>query len=157
DDFEDGNYWYAVRNSWDEWGTHNLSLTAELSNEWGTAGLTSLNCSMEAATSHTSKQACWCSDAPLITDFSPYKYLVVDCYNPESSDFNISFAIQTNKWSKWIATPTENVPNGEHTLVFCFEGIFNEEDLSNVNRIILQSLGENNGGHIYFDNIRLYK
>lgn len=156
DDFEDGNYWYAVRNSWDEWGSHNLSLTAELSEDWGSAGLTSLNCSMEPATKESSKQACWCCDAPLIKDFSEFKYVAFDILNPERFEFNLSFVIQANNWNKWDVTKAVKVPQGEHTVLLELDSNFPAEDLMDVNRMIIQSTGENPGGHFYIDNLRLY-
>jgi hypothetical protein len=160
DDLSDGNYWQAVGDSWDKWGTHNLSLSVELSDTvfkgWPTIGTQSLDCVMEAAPASSSKQACWFCDSLANTDWTGTKYVAMDIYNPEKFEFALSFVIQaTNAWT-WCQSDTVKVPSGRHMVLFDVSK-FGDSNLADVKRAIFQSINENPGGHFYAGNIRLYK
>lgn len=157
DNFEDGNYWYGVGDSWDQWGSHNLSLLADLSTDWGTDGETSLKCRMEPALESTSKQATWCCNSPIETDLSAYNYCAVDVYNPEDYIFNLDISIQNGTDWGWNSSPAIQVGKGTHTLVFDLSS-FPRENLANVFCFMIQHANmPTEGTTIYFDNFRMYK
>lgn len=157
DNFEEGNYWYGVGDSWDQWGSHNLSLLAELSTDWGTDGETSLKCKMEPALESTSKQATWCCNSPIETDLSAYNYCAVDIYNPEDAVFNLDISIQNGTDWAWNSSPAIEVGKGTHTVVFDLTS-FPRENLANVFCFMIQHANKvTEGTTIYFDNFRMYK
>lgn len=157
DNFEEGNYWYGVGDSWDQWGSHNLSLLAELSTDWGTDGETSLKCKMEPALESTSKQATWCCNSPIETDLSAYNYCAVDIYNPEDAVFNLDISIQNGTDWAWNSSPSIEVGKGTHTVVFDLTS-FPRENLANVFCFMIQHANKvTEGTTIYFDNFRMYK
>lgn len=158
DNFEDGNYWYGVGNSWDQWGSHNLSLTADLSTDWGTDGATSLKCTNEPATADTSKQATWCCNSPIETDLSAYNWCAVDVYNPGTDKYNLSIAIQNGDDWQWDQSQAiEVAPNSCQTLLFDLSA-FPDEHLANVFCFMIQQAdAETENTVIYFDNFRMYE
>ncbi|MCQ2576611.1 MAG: hypothetical protein MJ162_07685 [Treponema sp.] len=157
DDFEDGNYFEGVGNSWDQWGSHNLSLTASLSKDWKTTGEYSLKCTMEPATAETSKQATWCCYSPIESDLSAFNWCAVDVYVPGPDSFNLSIAVQNGIDWAWDQSDAITVEPGTHTLVFDLNG-FSDEHLTNVYCFMIQQCEiETNGTVIYFDNFRLYE
>jgi hypothetical protein len=171
DDLSDGNYWQAVGNSWDQWGSHNLSLSCELSDasfkNWPTVGTQSLDCVMDAAPASSSKQACWFCDSLAFTDWTGYKYVAMDIYNPEKFAFALSWVIQATDGWTWLQTPAVEIPTGKHTVLFDMTKFMKDNAqadnetittaLADVKRAIFQSTNENPGGHFYVGNMRLYK
>ncbi len=168
DDLGEGNYWLAVGDSWNHTGSHNLSKECNLL-ELGIQGYPkkALECVMETAGSGTSMQASWYTDAPIISDWTGYRYVAFDVYNPENFSYELSWAIQTEAFSKWMETPGILVPSGVHTVLFDLFTLRNEgiqlsyaeleKALSSVDRAIFQSVNENPGGKLYASNFRLYK
>lgn len=158
DNFEDGNYWYGVGNSWDQWGSHNLSLTADLSTDWGTDGPTSLKCTNEPATADTSKQATWCCNSPIETDLSAYNWCAVDVYNPGTDKYNLSIAVQNGDDWAWDQSPAIEIgPNSCQTLLFDLSA-FPDAHLANVFCFMIQQADvETENTVIYFDNFRMYE
>lgn len=158
DNFEDGNYWYGVGKSWDQWGSHNLSLIADLSTDWGTDGQTSLKCTNEPATADTSKQATWCCNSPIETDLSAYNWCAVDVYNPGTDKYNLSIAIQNADDWAWDVSPVVEVgPNSCQTVLFDLSA-FPDAHLANVFCFMIQHAdAETENTVIYFDNFRLYE
>ena len=154
EDFEDGNYWYAVSDTWDTWGIHNLSLNAELSKTWKSSGEYSLKCTMDAALPDTSKQGSWCG-TPSDQNLSGYKMIAVDIYNPETFDYELNIAFQNKLDWKWEETKSLIVPTGSHTALFDISHM-NEEYMKNVFVYMIQSINEHDAGTIYFDNFRSY-
>ncbi|MCQ2592130.1 MAG: hypothetical protein MJ188_05040 [Treponema sp.] len=157
DGLEEGNLWYGVGHEWDQWGSHNLSLTAELNKEWCTEGEYSIKCTMEPATAETSKQATWCNNSPIEADISDYNWCAVDVYNPGPYDFNISIAIQNgNDWG-WDQSIPAIMKPGAQTLLFDMSN-FPYEHKANVFCFMIQQCDmETEGTVIYFDNFRLYE
>ncbi len=152
DNFEDGNFWYAVADSWDQWGSHNLSLTAELSKSWGTDGGTSLECVYDIATADTSKQSSFCCDQPLETDWTGAKFIVFDINNVEKQDVQLNVALQTTDAWTWSQSADLIFPPGEHLAVFAVDAF---AGLEAVKRMIINVTGENPGGTLLIDNYRV--
>lgn len=158
DNFEDGNYWYGVGTSWDQWGSHNLSLTADLSTDWGTDGPTSLKCTNEPATADTSKQSTWCCNSPIETDLSAYNWCAVDVYNPGEQEYNLSIAVQNGDDWQWDQSPAIKVdPQSSQTILFDLTA-FPDEHLANVFCFMIQHAdAETENTVIYFDNFRMFE
>ena len=157
DNFEDGNYWYGVGNSWDQWGSHNLSLTATTSTDWGTDGPTSLKCTNEPAGANTSKQATWCCNSPIETDLSAYNWCAVDVYNPGTDNYNLSIAVQNGDDWAWDQSPAILVEPGAKTVLFDLSA-FPDAHLANVFCFMIQSIDiETEATLVYFDNFRLFE
>ncbi len=156
DDFEDGLYWYAPGSSWDNYGTHDYSISSEISYDWQTEGRYSMKCVMDKTDSTTAVQASWVCDSPSENNWSRYKYLVLDYYNPQEYSFWLTISGQTGAEWKLKQTDIIEALPGEETLIFDLSN-FTKTELSDVKRLIIASVSENRGGIIYFDNIRLYK
>jgi len=152
DNFEDGNFWYAVADSWDEWGSHNLSLTAELTTSWGTDGETSLECMYDIAGADSSKQASFCCDQPLETDWTGAKFAAFDINNLENHDIQLNVALQTTDGWTWSQSADLIFPPGEHLAVFAIDSF---AGLEAVKRMIINVTGENPGGIVLVDNYRV--
>ena len=152
DNFEEGNFWYAVADSWDQWGSHNLSLTAELSSSWGTDGGTSLECVYDIAGPATSMQASFCCDQPLETDWTGAKFVVMDINNVEKHDVQLNVAVQATDGWTWTQSADLVFPPGEHLGVFAIDSF---AGLEAVKRMIINVTGENPGGTVLIDNYRV--
>ncbi len=168
DNFEDGNYWVAVGDSWDQWGTHNLSLEAELYTEWGTDGKTSGDWVFDKIPA-TGGQATFYCDQLIETNWTGAKYIVIDIKNPEAEALTICFSCQTTDGWKWTQTKTLEAPPGESTLVFdltkdLLDGANTPvpaiDGIDQMKRAMFNVVkyGKNGGsGRFYVDNIRLIK
>lgn len=155
DDMEDGNYWKGVGDTWDQWGSHNLSLAAGVVKDWAASGTHSLKCIMEAAGPETSKQATWCCYDLIDNNLSGFKWVEVSIYNPNDFDFEMNIAMQDGvKWA-WMQTATLMIKPGVHTCLFDISEM-PDEFLENIYCFMIQSLNENPGGKVYVDNFRLY-
>ncbi len=152
DNFEEGNFWYAVADSWDQWGSHNLSLTSELSSSWGTDGGTSLECVYDIAGADSSKQASFCCDQPLETDWTGAKYVAMDINNLEKFDVQLNVAVQATDGWTWTQSADLLFPPGEHLAVFAIDSF---AGLEAVKRMIINVTGENPGGTVLIDNYRV--
>lgn len=158
DNFEDGNYWYGVGTSWDQWGSHNLSLTADLSEDWKSDGEKSLKCTNEPATANNSKQATWCCNSPVETDLSAYNWCAVDVYNPGENEYNLSIAVQNGDDWAWDQSPAVKIaPKTAQTVLFDLSA-FPDEHLANVFCFMIQHIdAETENTVIYFDNFRMFE
>ena len=155
DGFEEGNYWQAVGDSWDQWGAHNLSLEAETQEDWATEGSTGGSWVFDEATSDSSKQACFFCDALAEVDWTAYKYIYIDVKNINSEPIEMGLAVQAGSWT-WYQTEAQKLGIGENkNIKFDLGCITSADDKALINRGIFQVLGENKGGTILVDNIRL--
>lgn len=152
DDFEEGNFWYAVADSWDEWGSHNLSLSAELTDNWGTEGPTSIEFMYDLAGPESSMQSSFCCDQPLETDWTGAKFAVFNINNLESFDVQLNVALQNTDGWVWSQSADILFPPGEHLAVFAIDSFVGLED---VKRMIINVTGENPGGTLLVDNYRV--
>jgi hypothetical protein len=175
DAFEDGNYWQAVGDTWDQWGEHNLSLTAEVTGEWKSEGANALDCTFDNIPAPARKGTFFCDniaiDGEAASDFTGYKFLVVDVKNPETVPLNIGLNIQSGaNWENWVNGATVTVAPGETTIVFDLANGLTDGNnaalkslpgASQIKRLMISVYGAKEGtlntGHFYMDNIRLIK
>lgn len=156
DDFEEGNYWYGVGDSWDQWGSHNLSIAAGVVKDWASSGTHCLKAIMEPAGPETSKQATWCCNSLVENDLTGFNWVEVTVYNPQDFDFELNIAIQDGKAYQWMQSPNLMVKPGITTCLFNISSM-PDDFKENVFCFMIQSLNENPGGYLYFDNFRLYE
>ena len=149
EDFEDGNYWMPVGNSWNDGDT---SIDDETIQEWGTSGPTSLKCIYTTNHAEFEKAGFYC-DAPLESDWTGAKYVVLDVNNPNEYDITIDIVLQTGDDWTWNQAEAQVCPPGIHTLVF---DISNAKDLNAIARMIVYLFGTpEDSGFFYFDNYRV--
>jgi hypothetical protein len=117
DNFEDGNFWAAVGDSWDKWGSHNLSLEAEVTDTWGTDGPNSADWVFDKIPAKGGQATFFC-DQLALTDWTGVKYVVIDVKNPQTTTFTMSFSCQTTDGWLWTETAPVDVAPGVSTLVF---------------------------------------
>ncbi len=168
DNFEEGNYWVAVGDSWDQWGSHNLSLEAELFEEWGTDGPTSADWVYDTIPA-TGGQATFFCDQLLETDWTGAKSIVIDINNPESFAITIVFSTQTTDGWTWSQTKTIEIQPGitENVAFDLTSGLLDGNNqaieaipgLDMVKRAMFSVMlaGDGKAGRFYVDNIRLIK
>jgi hypothetical protein len=168
DNFEDGNYWVAVKDSWDQWGAHNLSLEAELYEKWGTDGPTSGDWVFDKIPAAGGQATFYC-DQLIETNWTGAKYIVIDINNPQAEALTICFSCQTTDGWKWTQTKTLEAPPGISTLVFdltkdLLDGsntpVKAIDGIDQMKRAMFNVVkyGKNGGsGRFYVDNIRLIK
>jgi hypothetical protein len=168
DNFEDGNYWASVGSSWDQWGSHNLSLEAELYDKWGTDGGTSAYWVFDTIPAKGGQATFFC-DQLLQTDWTGAKYIVLDINNPETESFTLCFSCQTTDGWKWTQTKAVEVKPGVSTIIFdltkdLMDGanapVPSISGIDQMKRAMFNVLtfGQKGGsGHFYADNIRLIK
>jgi hypothetical protein len=168
DNFEDGNYWAAVGDTWDKWGSHNLSLEAELSDKWGTYGP---NCGDWVFDKIPAKggQATFFTDQLILTDWTGVKYVVIDVNNPQAESFTMSFCCQTTDGWIWTQTPGSEVKPGVNTIVYDLTKGLTDGSNAAVPKLpgadqmkramfTVLTYGANGGsGRFYVDNIRVIK
>ena len=149
EDFEDGNYWMAVGNSWNDGDT---SIDDETTEEWGTSGPTSLKCIYTTKHAEFEKAGFYC-DAPLESDWTDAKYVVIDVFNPNEYDISIALVLQTGDNWTWNQTEAAICPPGIHSLVF---DISKTEDKDAIGRMIVYLFGTpEESGCFFFDNYRV--
>ncbi len=158
DSFEEGNFWLAVGDSWDQWGAHNLSLEADTTEDWSTDGTTSAVWTYDIATADTSKQASFYTNSLVETDWTGVKYLVVDVYNPNDYALQLKGNVQNGVDWAWSSSEKVEVPAGSivQNLTFDFttNGIAFAEQIA---CCIIDVCEENPGGTFYIDNIRIVR
>jgi hypothetical protein len=164
DDFEDGNFWAAVGSSWDQWGNHNLSLEAELSTAWGTAGGTSADWVFDTIPVKGGQATFFC-DQLLVTDWTKVKYVAVDVNNPNKFTLTLEFNTQSTDGWAWTATKDVQAAPGVSTAVFDFtsglldgnnapvKGIPGPDKMKRA--MITVRFAEGQAGRFSVDNIRL--
>jgi len=164
--FEEGNFWQAVKDSWDKWETHNLSLKAEISKDWATKGKASGLWKFDAMPKESSMQSSFTCESLLKNDWTPYNEIVIDFNNISEDPLQVNVAVQDSLEWKWTATQPLLLGKGENKNVrfSLVEGLESDglpvEALSHADKIqclMIQVLGENMGGQIMVDNIRLIK
>lgn len=149
EDFEDGNYWMPVGNSWNDGDT---SVDDETTEEWGTAGPTSLKCIYTTEHAEFEKAGFYC-EAPLETDWSNGKFVVLDINNPNDYDITITIVLQTGEDWSWNQATPQVCPPGLSTVVF---DISKAKDLNYISRMIVYLFGTpEDKGFFYFDNYRV--
>lgn len=157
DGFEEGNFWLAVGDSWDQWGSHNLSLEAEDTTEWFSEGTTGAIWTYDIATENTSCQASFYTNSLIETDWTGVKYLVLDVYNPNPETIGMKASTQNGVDWVWSSTDDVEIPSGI-TKNVCFD--FTVHGIGEAQQIaccIIDVTGENKGGFIYVDNIRIVR
>lgn len=163
DSFEEGNYWQAVGDTWDQWGAHNLSLEAETTDAWATEGTNSASWTFDVAGPDTSKQACFFCDALIDVDWTGAKYLVADVNNINKEPISLSVAVQATDGWTWSQTApiTVGVGVNKNVMFDLVTGVGSKgtgiDGPEMIKRGIIQVVGENAGGTIYVDNIRLVR
>ena len=156
DSFEEGNYWQAVGDTWDQWGAHNLSLEAETTENYATDGTTGAAWTFDEATADTSKQATFFCDALVEVDWSAYKYAYIDVKNTNTEPIELQLAVQATDGWTWYQTESQKMGIGENKNVkFDLSFITKPEDATLIKRGMFNVVGENKGGTILGDNIRL--
>lgn len=149
EDFEDGNYWMPVGTSWNDGDT---SIDDETTEEWGTVGPTSLKCIYTTNHDEFEKAGFYC-EAPLESDWTGAKYVVIDVNNPNEYDISIDIVLQTGDNWNWNQTEPQICPPGIHSLVF---DVSNASDKFYIARMIVYLFGTpEDEGFFYFDNYRV--
>lgn len=149
EDFEDGNYWMPVGSSWDD---GDLSIDDETTEEWGTNGPTSLKCLYKTNHGEFEKSGYYC-DAPLETDWTGAKYLLIDVNNPNDYDISIDIVLQTGENWEWNQAEPQVCSTGISTLVFDISSFTNKEYIA---RMIVYLFGTpDDNGYFFFDNLRV--
>lgn len=149
DDFESGNYWDAVRNSW---GDGDTSIDVQDTEEWGTEGPTSLKCVYTTKHASFEKAGFYC-EAPLESDWTGAKYVVIDINNPNEYDISIDIVIQSGDEWTWNQAEPQVCPPGVHTLVF---DVTKAQNTYSIGRMIVYLFGTpEDEGFFYFDNYRV--
>lgn len=156
DDFEDGNYWYGVGDSWDQWGSHNLSIAAGVVKDWASNGTHSLKCIMEPATADTSKQATFCCNSLVENNLAGFKWVEVTVYNPNDWEYELNIAVQDGVKYEWNQSKSIMCGQGVTTCLFDISNM-SDEFLENVYCFMIQSVNENPGKFFYIDNFVLYE
>jgi hypothetical protein len=167
DGFEEGNYWQAVGDSWDQWGSHNLSLAAETTDKWASEGTTAGEWQFDVHAAGTSQQSCFFCDALADVDWTGAKYLVCDINNINSEPIQMNVAVQASDAWSWSQTAilTLGVGVNKNVMFDLCNGILDGSNnaipaivgIDQIKRGIIQVVGENKGGTIYIDNIRLVR
>lgn len=167
DGFEEGMFWQAVGDSWDQWGSHNLSLDIDTTTDWATEGETAGVFEFDIAGPDTSCQATFPCYSLEDTDITIYKEVVMDINNVSDTPLQVNFAIQDNQEWQWSKTETFTIGKGVNKNV-TFSLVNNITDGSDkpidalihgdsVACIMFQVVGENEGGQVYIDNVRYVK
>ena len=157
DSFEEGNYWQAVGDTWDQWGSHNLSLEADVVDDWASDGDYCAKWTFDIATKETSCQASSFCNALLETDWTDVKYLVLDAKVITDEPITLKANTQNGVDWNWSSTDTVTLGIGENknvTFDFTKHGISHAEQIACA---IIDVTGENNGGDILIDNIRIVR
>ncbi len=156
DGFEKGNYWIWAGFDWDQYGSHKISIGADISRDWASEGKHSLKMSMEIMDEKSTKSGIWFYDGT--NDISGAKYLVMDFYNPENYTYDINVVIQATDGWNWWSLKHYDLPHGVHTFVFDLSE--HPERLNDVRRISIYNNSSKVLMHesaIYVDNIRIIK
>lgn len=155
DNFEEGEFWGAVGDAWDQWGSHNLSLFSEVSTEWASEGTYSGKWEFDVASADTSKQASFTYYALENPDLSGMKYMVIDVYNPAKTSIYMKANYQNKVDWNWSSTePVEILPGVNKNVAFLFTELVSPEETA---CIIMDVVDENEGGIIYVDNVRIVR
>ena len=157
DNFEDGNYWLPANSDWNQYGEPKVSIDAYVTTRWHSEGKYSLECTMEKSGMNTTRSGIWYCDNNM--DWTGYRYVVMDVYNPENFVFTIQLAAQaTNNWNWCQSGEYYFLPHGVHTLTFDISQ-FGEDNLKEIKRILVMHNGGVTpaAGKFYIDNVRLYK
>ncbi len=160
DGFEEGNYFQAIGNSWDEYGIHDLSLSAKLTMNWHSEGTTAGLWKYDAATKNSSKQATFYCDALIKSDWTGYKYMTFTIDNTEAFSINLYLATQTTDAWTLSETPIYTVPSGEHLVVIKLTNDDGTPFISNcqdIKRVMINIDGEHAAGSLMIDNICIVK
>jgi len=164
DNFEEGMFWNAVGDSWDQWGSHNYSLEAELTETWKSEGTYGMECVFEPFPD--GKMATWFCDQLLEPDWTGVKYFVIDVNNPGKEPFTLVFSCQTTDNWTWSQTKGYEVPPGVSTVVFdltkdIFDGsgqkIKEIPGLHQVKRAMFNIVKFKDIKSFYVDNVRVIK
>jgi len=149
EDFEDGNYWMPVGSSWND---GDMSVDDETTEEWGSKGPTSLKCIYKTNNAEFEKSGFYC-DAPLETDWTDAKFVVIDVNNPNDYDITLTVALQTGEDWIWNQAEPQICEPGIHSLVF---DISNFKDKFYIARMIVYLFGTpEDNGFFFFDNYRV--
>ncbi|MBO4857082.1 MAG: hypothetical protein J5527_01035 [Treponema sp.] len=149
EDFEDGNYWMPVGSSWDD---GDMSVDDDTTEEWGTNGPTSLKCIYKTKGGEFEKSGYYC-DAPLESDWSDAKFVVIDVNNPNDYAIPLNIVLQTGDDWTWNQAEPQICEPGISTLVFDIRKFTNT---SYVARMIVYLYGTpESNGFFFFDNYRV--
>lgn len=149
EDFEDGNYWMPVGSSWND---GDMSLDDETTEEWGTNGPTSLKCLYKTNHAEFEKSGYYC-DAPLESDWTDAKFVVIDVNNPNDYDLPITVVLQTGDEWNWNQAEPQICQPGINTLIFDISNFTSKEYIS---RMIVYLFGTPEAeGYFFFDNFRV--
>lgn len=118
DNFEEGNFWVAVGDSWDQWGAHNWSIDADLTEEWKSEGDYAAVWEWDPNLGPPSDQATFFCDQLVETDWTGIIAVVIDVNNVGDAPFTMQFNTQTSDAWQWTQTPSTTIPPGVHTVVF---------------------------------------
>lgn len=166
DTFEEGNFWSAVGDSWDQWGAHNWSIDADVTEEWKSEGDYGAYWEWDVNLGPPSNQATFFCDQLVETDWSGVIAIVIDINNNGEGAVDIQFNSQTTDGWSWSQSATQVIPPGIHTVVFdltkdlvdgsntAIEAIPGMDDFKRAMFTVVKSEGPT---RILVDNIRLIK
>lgn len=151
DDFEEGNFFEAVGSSW---GDGDVSLSCDLSTDWGTEGGTSLKCTVTTNGGSWEKGGFFTT--PYETDWTGITHISMDVKNPNSFDIAVGIVLQNGEnWEVWNQCEGQPVA-ADSTASLSFE-IPTKQHLDCVQRVIIYSWGAvPEECSFYVDNIVAY-
>jgi len=148
DDFEEGMFFDAVGNSWND---GDVSLKCELSTDWGTEGGTSLKCTVKTNGAEWEKGGFFTT--PYETDWTGMTLISLDVYNPNPFEMGICLVLQDGEnWEEWNQFTGQTVA-AESNVTLTFE-IPSKKYLNAIQRLIVYSWGAvPETASFYIDNI----
>ncbi|MBR6153966.1 MAG: hypothetical protein IKQ43_05980 [Treponema sp.] len=165
DGFEDGNFWKTVNESDLEWTSSNMATECSISTEWSTQGKKCASLSFGPMNKvHQSSFACTELFEP---DWGKYKEIVIDFYNKTDQKISVNIAFQNKENWKWTVCKSATLEVGENKDVrFSLTENIRDGKNSKCEPIqagnelycaLIQVIGNNKGGTLLVDNIRLIK
>lgn len=154
DDFEDGLFWQAIEDSFND---GDCSSDIDISEEWYTNGPSSLKCVYKSAGSNKyEKSGFLCEGASLLdSDWHGAKMILFDVNNPNDYDIDIMIVTQAGEnWEAWNQTNAFKCKAGTVTPVY-FD-LSTQQHLEIVNRVIIYLSGDAPAdGYFLVDNIQI--
>ena len=165
DGFEDGNFWKTAADSKLEWTSANMALECSLSTEWSSEGKTSA-CLTFAPMNKVHQSTYVCTEL-FEPDWGKYREILVDFNNTTDQKISVNIAFQNRETWEWTVCKSATLEKGENRDIrfSLSENLRDDknrksEPLEAGNELycaLIQVIGNNKGGTLYVDNIRLVK
>ena len=135
DDMEEGMFWEAIGSSWND---GDVSVSCELSTDWGSDDSTSLKCRVTTNGGEWEKGGFF--TVPYETDWSGMTMVSLDAYNPNEFDITLCPVLHCGEnWEDWNQFEGQILAAGQ-TATLTFQ-IPHLQYLNFVQRVIIYSFG----------------